>query len=91
MARSGTYGTKQNKVEDCRQWPMHHQGGGLSSVAYAPPRWRTVVSGLCTIKVEDCCQWPMHHQGGGLLSVAYAPPRWRTVVSGLCTTKVQQA
>jgi hypothetical protein len=20
MARSGTYGTKQNKVEDCRQW-----------------------------------------------------------------------
>ena len=26
MARSGTYGTKQNKVEDCRQWPMHHQG-----------------------------------------------------------------
>jgi hypothetical protein len=26
MARSGTYGTKQKKVEDCRQWPMHHQG-----------------------------------------------------------------
>ena len=26
MARSGTYGTKQNKVEDCRQWPLHHQG-----------------------------------------------------------------
>jgi len=22
----GTYVTKQNKVEDCRQWPMHHQG-----------------------------------------------------------------
>ena len=21
-----TYGTKQNKMEDCRQWPMHHQG-----------------------------------------------------------------
>ena len=51
MARSGTYGTKQNKVEDCRQWPMHHQGGGLLSVAYAPPRWRTVVSGICTTKV----------------------------------------
>jgi hypothetical protein len=31
MARSGTYGTKQNKVEDCRQWPMHHQGvSGIS-------------------------------------------------------------
>jgi hypothetical protein len=30
MARSGTYGTKQNKVEDCRQWHMHHQGGGFS-------------------------------------------------------------
>jgi hypothetical protein len=26
MARSGTYGTQQNKVDDCRQWPMHHQG-----------------------------------------------------------------
>jgi len=26
MARSGTYGTKHNKVEDCRQWPMYHQG-----------------------------------------------------------------
>jgi hypothetical protein len=21
-----TYGTKQNKMEDYRQWPMHHQG-----------------------------------------------------------------
>jgi hypothetical protein len=26
MARSGTHGTKQNKVKDCRQWPMQHQG-----------------------------------------------------------------
>jgi hypothetical protein len=26
MASSGTHGTKQNKVEDCRKWPMHHQG-----------------------------------------------------------------
>ena len=26
MARSGTYCTKQNKVKDCRQWPIHHQG-----------------------------------------------------------------
>ena len=25
MARSGTYVTKQNKVEDCRQWPIHHK------------------------------------------------------------------
>jgi hypothetical protein len=24
MARSGSYGTKQNKVEGCRQLPMHH-------------------------------------------------------------------
>ena len=34
MARSGTYGTKQNKLEDCRQWPMHHQGAtGVSKQA----------------------------------------------------------
>jgi hypothetical protein len=34
MARSGTYGTKQNKVEDCRQWHMHHQGAtGISKKA----------------------------------------------------------
>jgi len=26
MARSRTYGTTQNKVEDCPPWPMHHQG-----------------------------------------------------------------
>ena len=26
MTRSGTYGTKQNKVDDCHQWPVHHQG-----------------------------------------------------------------
>jgi hypothetical protein len=34
MARSGTYGTKQNKVEDCHQWPMHHKGAtGVSKQA----------------------------------------------------------
>jgi len=34
MASSGTYGTKQNKVEDYRQWPMHHQGAtGVSKQA----------------------------------------------------------
>jgi hypothetical protein len=34
MARSGTYGTKQNKEEDCRQWHMHHQGAtGISKKA----------------------------------------------------------
>ena len=34
MARSGTYGTKQNKVEDCRQRPMHRQGAtGVSKYA----------------------------------------------------------
>ena len=34
MARSETYGTKQNKVEDCRQWHMHHQGAtGISKKA----------------------------------------------------------
>jgi hypothetical protein len=26
MTRSGTYGTKQNKVEDCHQCHVHHQG-----------------------------------------------------------------
>jgi hypothetical protein len=35
MARSGTYVTKQNKVEDCRQWPIHHQGPtGISKVTF---------------------------------------------------------
>jgi hypothetical protein len=32
MARSGKHGTKQNMVEDCRQWLMHHQvATGVSS------------------------------------------------------------
>ena len=34
MARSGMYVTKQSKVEDCRQWPMHYQGAtGISKVS----------------------------------------------------------
>ena len=33
MARSEKYGTKQNKVEDCHQWPMHHKGATSISKA----------------------------------------------------------
>jgi hypothetical protein len=34
MARSGMDVTKQSKVEDCRQWPMHYQDAtGISKVS----------------------------------------------------------